>query len=125
MRPRFLIDECLHESLTEVAHAAGYGANHVNHIGCKGIKDWELMDLILSRDYTLVTNNKNDFLRHYGREALHAGLVIIVPNTTPELQRKIFQAILNELPSDLTNLVIEAEMRDGEISISDYPWPRA
>jgi hypothetical protein len=30
---RFLIDECLHESLVGVAHAAGYEATHVNHLG--------------------------------------------------------------------------------------------
>ena len=37
---RFLIDECLHESLAEVAHAAGFDATHVNHLGLSGQTDW-------------------------------------------------------------------------------------
>jgi predicted nuclease of predicted toxin-antitoxin system len=28
---KFLIDECLHESLVGVAHGAGFEATHVNH----------------------------------------------------------------------------------------------
>jgi hypothetical protein len=30
---RFLIDECLHESLVGVAHDAGFEATHINHLG--------------------------------------------------------------------------------------------
>ena len=30
---RFLIDECLHESLVGIAHGAGLNAIHVNHLG--------------------------------------------------------------------------------------------
>jgi predicted nuclease of predicted toxin-antitoxin system len=30
---KFLIDECLHESLAGVAHAASFAATHVNHLG--------------------------------------------------------------------------------------------
>jgi len=33
---RFLIDECLHESLVGVAHGAGFDATHVNHLGLSG-----------------------------------------------------------------------------------------
>ncbi len=33
---RFLIDECLHESLVGVAHGAGFEATHVNHLGLSG-----------------------------------------------------------------------------------------
>ena len=43
---RFLIDECLHESLVEVAHGAGFEAIHVNHLGLSGKPDWELADRI-------------------------------------------------------------------------------
>ena len=38
---RFLIDECLHESLVRVAHAAGFDATHVNHLGLSGKPDWD------------------------------------------------------------------------------------
>jgi predicted nuclease of predicted toxin-antitoxin system len=41
---RFLIDECLHESLVRVAHAAGFEAVHVNHLGLSGKQDWELTE---------------------------------------------------------------------------------
>ena len=37
---RFLIDECLHESLVGIAHNAGFEANHVNHLGLSGKPDW-------------------------------------------------------------------------------------
>lgn len=49
------------------------------------------MKPILDRDYTFVTNNRTDFLALYGRTQLHAGLVIVVPNVTPTLQRELFQ----------------------------------
>ena len=41
---RFLIDECLHESLVGVARDAGFAATHVNHLGLSGKPDWELAD---------------------------------------------------------------------------------
>jgi len=40
-----LIDECLHASLVEVAHAAGHLADHVNYLGLGGSKDWEFRQL--------------------------------------------------------------------------------
>ena len=43
---KLLIDECLHTSLLELAHAAGHSANHVNYLGLGSSKDWELMKLI-------------------------------------------------------------------------------
>ena len=91
---KLLIDECLHTSLLELAHAAGHSADHVNYLGLGSSKDWELMKQILDRDYTFVTNNRTDFLALYRRAQLHAGLVIIVPNVTPALQRELFQAAL-------------------------------
>ena len=30
-----------------------------------------------------MTNNRSDFLVLHGQEALHAGVIIIVPNVTP------------------------------------------
>jgi predicted nuclease of predicted toxin-antitoxin system len=38
---KLLIDECLHTSLVELAHAAGHVADHVNYLGLGGLKDWE------------------------------------------------------------------------------------
>jgi len=77
---KFLIDECLHVSLLELAHASGHVADYVNYLSLGSSKDWQLIRVILEQDYTFVTNNRSDFLALYGREALHPGLVIIVPN---------------------------------------------
>ena len=52
---RFLIDECLHESLVGVAHGAGFEATHVNHLGLSGKPDWELADRIAKDEFTFVT----------------------------------------------------------------------
>lgn len=48
MRMKFLIDECLHTSLVQVAHAAGYAADQVNFLGLGGLKDWQLLPVIAS-----------------------------------------------------------------------------
>jgi predicted nuclease of predicted toxin-antitoxin system len=86
---KLLIDECLHTSLLKLAHEAGHTTDHVNYLGLGSSKDWDLMKLILDRDYTFVTNNRTDFLALYGRTQLHAGLVIIVPNVMPSFQREL------------------------------------
>jgi len=121
---KLLIDECLHTSLIKLAHQAGHTADHVNYLGLGSSKDWDLMKLILDRDYTLVTNNRTDFLSLYGRTQLHAGLVIIVPNVMPALQRELFQAALRFIgEQELVNAVVEVEYRDMEIECRKYPMP--
>lgn len=91
---KLLIDECLHTSLLELAHAAGHIADHVTYLGLGSSKDRELVKVIVERDYTFVTNNRTDFLTLYRRTPLHAGLIIIVPNVKPALQRQLFEAAL-------------------------------
>jgi predicted nuclease of predicted toxin-antitoxin system len=59
---RFLIDECLHTSLTAVAHDAGFSADHVTHIGLGGSKDWRILEIVVREGYVLVTNDRTDFL---------------------------------------------------------------
>jgi len=88
---KFLIDECLHTSLIQLAHSAGHAADHVTYIARGGAKDWQLMDTILERDYTFVTNNRADFLTLYNRAPVHAGLVIIVPNVRRSGSRNFFR----------------------------------
>lgn len=91
---RFLIDECLHTSLVGVAHAAGYEAHHVVHLGLQGTEDHELMNRVRDQDLVFVTNNALDFQKLFVKEQLHPGLIIIVPNVSPELQCKLFSAVL-------------------------------
>jgi predicted nuclease of predicted toxin-antitoxin system len=122
---KLLIDECLHVSLLELAHAAGHAADHVTYLGLGSTKDWDLMKLVVEQDYTFVTNNRVDFLALYRRTPLHAGLVIIVPNVKPALQRELFEAALRLIDEgDLVNTVIEVGYRDDEIECRQYPLPQ-
>jgi predicted nuclease of predicted toxin-antitoxin system len=121
---KLLIDECLHTSLVEVAHAAGYVADHVNYLGLGSSKDWQLMATIRAQDYTFITNNRSDFLVLHGKEPLHAGVIIIVPNVTPIRQRELFTAALKHIGArDLTNTVIEVKYARNQIDCSEYVLP--
>ena len=123
---KLLIDECLHTSLRDIAHAAGHIADHVNYLGLGGLKDWELMSRILENDYTFVTNNRSDFLDLHGQEVLHPGVIIIVPNvTTPDLQQELFRAVLKHIGTrDLTNTVVEVKYVRSRIECSEYVLPQ-
>jgi predicted nuclease of predicted toxin-antitoxin system len=122
---KLLIDECLHTSLRDIAHAAGHIADHVNYLGLGGLKDWELMSRILENDYTFVTNNRSDFLDFHGQEALHPGVIIIVPNVTPDLQQELFRAALKHIGArDLTNTVVEVKYARSRIECSEYVLPQ-
>lgn len=121
----FLIDECLHTSLVEVATARGHEATHVNYRGMSGVQDWNLMAPIREGEFTFVTNNARDFRRLYAREAIHAGLVILIPNVTPDLQRILFDAALDDLDGEggLINEALEIGLIDGGIEITRYELP--
>jgi predicted nuclease of predicted toxin-antitoxin system len=122
---KLLIDECLHTSLVEVAHAAGHLADHVNYLGLGSSKDWQLMATIRAQDYTFVTNNRSDFLVLHGQEPLHAGVVIIVPNATPVRQRELFTTALKHIGArDLTNTVVEVKYAQDQIECSEYALPK-
>jgi predicted nuclease of predicted toxin-antitoxin system len=123
---RFLIDECLHTSLVRVAHAAGYVADHVNYLSLEGLKDWQLLPVIRKREFTFVTNNGADFLALLGKEPLHPGIIIIVPNVPPVLQRELFKAALDHLGArDLTNSVVEVKYVGDRIACSEYILPES
>jgi predicted nuclease of predicted toxin-antitoxin system len=122
---KLLIDECLHTSLRDIAHAAGHIADHVNYVGLGGLKDWELMSRILENDYAFVTNNRSDFLDLHGQEALHPGVIIIVPNVTPDLQQELFRAALKHIGTrDLTNTVVEVKYLRSRIECFEYVLPQ-
>ena len=122
---KFLIDECLHTSLVQVATDAGHGAAHVNWLGLSGETDWGLMPRIIQSDFTFVTNNARDFRKLYSREPLHAGLVIIVPQVIPRMQRALFEVVLSDLPDGalLVNEVIEIVVDGGDAVMSRYSLP--
>ena len=81
---RFPIDECLHESLAGLAHAAGFEATHVNHLGLSGQPDRALAERIFKDEFTFVT----------GRWSFTPGLVVLVPNVVPALQRALFEGAI-------------------------------
>jgi len=121
---KLLIDECLHTSLVTVAHSAGHSADHVSHRGLGGLKDWQLMRVIREQEYTFVTNNRSDFLDLHGKEALHAGVIVIVPNVVPLQQQELFAAALKHIGTrDLTNTLVEVQFVEGNIQCLEYELP--
>ena len=122
---KLLIGECLHTSLMGVAHTAGYACDHVNFIGLSGYKDWQLMDRTRASEYTFVTNNRVDFAAIYGREEIHPGLVVIVPNVVPSLQRELFRAALAHIGGrELVNTLVEVDVTDAGVRCREFPYPR-
>ena len=121
----FLIDECLHTSLVEVAVQRGHEATHVNYRGWSGRQDWNLMAPIRKGDFTFVTNNARDFRRLFAQEKIHAGLVIVIPNVPPVDQRILFDAALADLAGapGLINEALEVGIVEGEIEIVRYELP--
>jgi predicted nuclease of predicted toxin-antitoxin system len=121
---RFLIDECLHESLVGVAHSAGFEATHVNHLGLSGKSDWELANRIVKDEFTFVTNNRVDFVRLFGKMELHAGLIVLVPNVVPAVQRALFEAAIQYLAGrDMVNSVVEVTLDGKAVRCIEYQLP--
>ena len=121
---KFLIDECLHESLVRLAHAAGVEAAHVNYLGLSGQPDWALTERIVKDEFTFVTNNRTDFVRLFGKMELHPGLVVLVPKVVPALQRALFQAAIQYLSGrDLINRVIEVSLEGTSVVCVEHGLP--
>lgn len=122
---RFLIDECLHQSLLDAAHAAGFEATHVNHLGLSGQPDWTLAKRCVRDELTFVTNNRTDFIRLFGKMDTHLGLIILVPNVIPALQRMLFDAAIQSIGGrDLINTVIEVQLEGKAIRCLEYDPPK-
>ena len=119
---KFLIDECLHISLADVAQKLGHHAYHVNWLGLGGKADWDLMPRIVAEDLTFVTNNARDFRKLYAKETIHAGLLILLPQVSPEEQRQLFKILLAELSPEemLVNEAIEILIVDGAPKMVRY-----
>ncbi len=118
----FLIDECLHTSLVEVAVARGHEATHVNYRGLSGVQDWNLMAPIREGEFPFVTNNAKDFRRLFAQEEIHAGLIILIPNVPTTQQRALFDVVLDDLAAapGLINEALEVRVVEGEIEITRY-----
>ncbi|GLH75197.1 hypothetical protein SSBR45G_01050 [Bradyrhizobium sp. SSBR45G] len=122
MSERFLIDECLSGALVGVAKARGYQADYVTHLGKSGWQDWNLVRFASANDYIIVTNNRRDFLKEYGKLDVHAGLIILIPRGTRDQQMTLFQKALDLYSvrnADLVNKLIEVA-RDGSVRIREW-----
>ncbi len=121
----FLIDECLHASLVEVANGLGYTAYHIEHLGLKGAPDWQLWKRALQDDLIFVTNNAQDFRKLSRKTEVHPGLVIILPLMRPEVQRQLFRTGLEYLAgrTNLINRIIEIDLYKERIDIQEIELP--
>jgi predicted nuclease of predicted toxin-antitoxin system len=137
---KLLVDECLSPELTKMARDRGHGeSSHVIWLGKGGIKDWDLMSVVLDEDWTLVTKNSYDFRGpaetpgskgEFKKVRLHAGLICLngPPGMDLQMQLDLFAEILNEIErdGDLVNEVLEATLAEPdseEIVIERYPLP--
>ncbi len=121
----FLIDECLHASLVEVANGMGYIAYHIEHLGLKGAPDWQLWKRALQDDSIFVTNNAQDFRKLSRKSEIHPGLVLILPLVRPEVQRQLFRVGLEYLSgrTNLINRVIEIDLHKEKVDIQEIELP--
>ena len=82
------------------------------------------MPKIRAGEYTFVTNNQSDFARIYGKEEVHAGLIVVIPNVVPSRQRELFAAALEHIrDQDLTNTVVEIDVVGDRVVCRDYRYP--
>jgi predicted nuclease of predicted toxin-antitoxin system len=124
---RFLVDECLSVELVTVAAEAGYEAHHVAHVGKAGWKDWNVLRHACENDFVLVTNNAADFRKLYPEQPLHAGLVILIPNVTADLQKRLFGRAVGKLTEygEPINHVLEVDIDGEEVIFELYELPPA
>jgi len=122
---RFLVDECLHVSLPELLHQAGFEAYQVSHFGLQGASDLALFERAVEEGFVFVTNNAVDFLKLCRGSEIHAGLIIFWPNERPALQLAILRAVLGELRdrTELINSVVEVRIVGQEIVVETYAMP--
>jgi hypothetical protein len=74
--------------------------------------------------FTFVTNNRADFVQLFGKMELHLGLIILIPNVVPALQRALFHAALQySAARDLVNTVIEVSIERKAVTFVEYQLP--
>lgn len=77
-----------------------------------------------SRQFHRHENNRVDFTGLYGQEEIHPGLVIIVPNVAPRLQRRLFRAALARIGNrQLVNTLLEVDLTDAGITCREFSYP--
>jgi len=119
----FLIDECLHRRLVDLAAARGHLAEHVVRLGLAGTPDGLIAGAAVGRGAVLVTNNRRDFRRIYARLPRHPGLAVIVPNGPLALQARLFEGLMIHLEDHApADCLVEI---DAAGAVTLEPWSAA
>ena len=73
-------------------------------------------------EFVFVTNNARDFRKLMGETVLHSGLIVIIPNVTPAVQRELFERALAEVAKipDMINRIAEIDLD----SVRVYELPK-
>lgn len=136
---KFLVDECLSQRLATMAVAKGYvESSHVVWRGKSGMKDWDLIKLVVDEDWTLVTKNSYDFRGPadvpgkpglHAAQVIHAGLVCLngPPGMDLALQEELFDLAMDQistLDDDLVNQVLELTADKTNIMVDRYMLPK-
>jgi predicted nuclease of predicted toxin-antitoxin system len=121
--PRFLVDENLSVTLPRVAHKRGFAATHVNHLGLRQWKDWNILDVVARDGWVLVTNNAIEFRARYVKLVSHPGVIFLLPSVGRPMQMTLFDAALDKvaIDVDLSNQALDVQLsRDDRIVIRRY-----
>lgn len=112
--------------LPRLAHRRGYQAAHVRDLGLLSEKDWDLLERIRREDWTLVTNNVEEFRVRYRRKVeLHAGVIFLVGGAGFEAQRAALNAALDDIDRDgnLTNAELLVERHGKGFRVRRFELP--
>jgi len=123
-----LIDENLSPKLADLAQSRGYHAAHVRDLGLLNAKDWDLLKVIQSGDWTLVTNNVVEFRQRYrSKVELHAGVVFLEgADAGRDLQLSSFEAALADVagrPSLLNEEMLVSPEPGGGFTVRRFDLP--
>jgi predicted nuclease of predicted toxin-antitoxin system len=124
MSERLLVDECLTPELVPIAHAFGFEAYHVVHIGLSGEPDRVVFHRAVAEGFLFVTNDREDWNALVSRGDLHAGLLVIRPCCRREVQKALFRTALAHVQAigGLMSKVLEIDESAG-IATFDLPRP--
>ncbi|HEX8401940.1 MAG TPA: DUF5615 family PIN-like protein [Allosphingosinicella sp.] len=136
---KFLIDNCLTPALAKLARDRGHeDATHLEWRHRSDWKDWNVTDMAIDGDWTLVTRNSVDFRGpakapgtngEYSKRVLHAGLICLNGPSGMDLDMQIdlFRTALDALAKneDLVNQCLEVTMDEtGAVRILRYELPK-
>jgi hypothetical protein len=83
-----------------------------------------MAERVVKDEFTFVTNNRVDFIRLFGKMELHAGLIVIIPNAAPAIQRAMLEGALQYLAGkDIINSAIEVSLQGKAVKCVEYPLP--